>query len=73
MLVGGDFNGDVGSDMSGFGGDYGGFGIGQINDGEMKLLDWAVGKEVRLMNTCFKKRKSRLITSRPGETETIIE
>ena len=33
MLVGGDFNGHVGSDMGGFGEVHGGFGIGQINDG----------------------------------------
>ena len=53
MLVGGDFNGYVGSDMGGFGEVHGGFGIGQINDGGIRLLDWAVGEGLRLMNTCF--------------------
>ena len=66
--MGGDFNGD----MSGFGEVHGGFGIGQINDGEMRLLDWAVGKGLHLMNTCFQKRKSQLITFRSSETETVI-
>ena len=52
-LVGGDSNSYVGSDMGGFGEVHGGFGIGQINDGEIILLDWAVGKGLHLMNTCF--------------------
>ena len=73
VLVGGDFNGHVGSDMGGFGEVHGGFGIGQINDGEIRLLDWAVGKGLRLMNTCFQKRKSWLVTFRSGETETMID
>ena len=49
-----------------------GIGIRQINDGEIRLLDWAVGKGLHLMNTCFQKRKSWLITFRSGETETMI-
>ena len=37
------------------------------------MLDWAVGKGLRLMSTCFQKKKSRLITFRLGETETMID
>ena len=37
------------------------------------MLDWAVGRGLLLMNTCFKKRKSRLRTFRLGETETTID
>ena len=66
VLVGGDFNGHVGSDMCGFGEVHGGFGI-------VRLLDWAVGKGLHLMNTCFQKRKSRLVTFRSHETETMID
>ena len=51
----------------------GGVGIWHINDGGIRLLDRAVGKGLRLMNTCFQKRKSRLITFRSGETETMID
>ena len=40
---------------------HGGFvGIGQINHGGIRLLDWAVGKEIHMMNTCFQKRKNHL-------------
>ena len=73
VLVGVDFNHHVGSDMDGFGEVHGCFGIGQINDGGIRLLDWAVDKVLRLMNTCFQKRKSWLITFRSGETETMID
>ena len=37
------------------------------------MLDWAVGNGLRLMNTCFQKRKSRLVTFRSSETETMID
>ena len=60
VLVGGDFNCHVSSDVGGFGEVHGGFGIGQINDGGIKLLDWAVDKGLHLMNSCFQKRKSQL-------------
>ena len=36
-------------------------------------MHWAVGKGLCLMNTCFQKRKSRLITFRLGETGTITD
>ena len=36
VLVGGDFNDHVGSDMGGFGEVHGGFEIGQINDGGIR-------------------------------------
>ena len=36
-------------------------------------MDWAVGKGLSLINNCFQKRKSRLITFRSGETETMID
>ena len=50
----------------------GDFGIGQTNNGGIRLLDWAVGKGLHLMNTCFEKRKTRLITFRSCETERMI-
>ena len=73
VLVGGYFNGHFGSDMGGFGEVNGYFGTGQINDGGIRLLDWAVGEGLHLINTCFQKSKSRLITFRSGETETMID
>ena len=51
-------NPDVGGDMGGFGEVHGGFGVAQINDTGIRLLGWADGKGLRLINTCFQKRKS---------------
>ena len=70
VLVSGGFNGHVDSDMGGFGEIHSHFGIGQINDGRIRLMDWTVGKGLHLMNTCI--QKSWLITFRSGETETMI-
>ena len=53
VLVGSNFNGHVGRDMGAFGEVHAGFGIGQINDGGIRLLDWAVDKGLHLMSTCF--------------------
>ena len=36
-------------------------------------MDWAFGRGLLLMNTCFQKRKIWLITFRSGETETMID
>ena len=73
VFVGGDFNSHVGGDMDGLGEVHRRSGIGQINDGGIRLLNWAVGKGLRLMNTCFQKRKSRLITFRSNESEAMID
>ena len=45
------------SDMGGFGGVSWGFCDWQINDGGIRLLDWTVGKGLRLMNTFSRKGK----------------
>ena len=73
VLVAGDFNGHVCSYMGGFGEVHGGFGIGKINDEWIRLLDWAVGKGMRLMNNFAQKRQIRLITFRLGEYEIMID
>ena len=73
VLVGGSFNSHVGSDVITFGEVHGGFGIGPINDGRIRLLDWVVGKGLHLMNTCFQKMKNQLITFRLSVTETMID
>ena len=65
--------GHIGSVMGGLEELHEGFGIGQINDGGIRLLDYAVGKGLCLMNTYFQKKKSQLITSRSGGTETMID
>ena len=40
---------------------------------EEKIVGKAISKGLRLMNTCFQKRKCWLMTFRLGETETMID
>ena len=54
VLVGDGFNGHVSCDMGGFGELHRGFGIGLINDGEIRLMDWTAGKGLGWMNTVSK-------------------
>ena len=70
--MGGEFHGHVGGDMGGFAKVHRDFGIGQTNYAGIRLLDWADGKGLCLINTCFQKRKSQFITFRSGESETMI-
>ena len=72
VLVGGNFNGHVGSVwvvLETFIRVW----VRKIDNSGMRLLDWAVGKGLGLMNSCFQKKKSRLITFRLSETETMIK
>ena len=54
VLIGGDFNGHVGSDCGGFGEVHGGYRFGQLNDGGVKLMDWLGSSniQVRLCRNC---------------------
>ena len=47
VLLSGEFNGHVGSDMGCFGEVHGGLGIGQINNGEINCWIW------QLVNGCL--------------------
>lgn len=70
VSVGEDFNGYLGCDADCFLEDHGGFRNGQVNGEEVRLVEWAFGKGLRLMNTCFEKRKTRLITFQLVDIET---
>ena len=72
VLVGGNFNGHDGSVwvvLETFIRVW----VRKIDNSGMRLLDWAVGKGLGFMNSCFQKKKSRLITFRLTETETMIK
>ena len=56
IFIGGDFNGRVESDACGFGKVHGRYEIGQFNDGGVRLMIWAVGKRMKLMNIFGKTR-----------------
>jgi len=62
IVVGGDLNGHVGTNVDGYDGVHGGYGFGERNaDGE-RILELCDAMELIVMNTCFKRQKNKLAT-----------
>ena len=73
LLICGDLNGHVGSEIDGFEGVHGGFGFGKRNmEGEM-ILETADALNLAVLNTWFKKKEKRLFTYENGECRTVID
>ncbi|KAK6726958.1 hypothetical protein RB195_004948 [Necator americanus] len=73
LLIGGDFNGHVGSRKDGFESCHGGYGYGARNDDGLRILEYAVASDLIIANTQYRKRKSHLITCTSGGRETQID
>ncbi|KAK6730588.1 hypothetical protein RB195_007196 [Necator americanus] len=73
LLIGGDFNGHVGSRRDGFESCHGGYGYGARNGNELRILEYAVASDLIIANTQYRKRKSHLITYTSGGRETQID
>ena len=72
LLICGDLNGHVGSEIDGFEGVHGGFGFGKRNmEGEM-ILETADALNLAVLNTWFKKEE-RLFTYENGECRTVVD
>ena len=53
----------------------GGCGIGPLNESGVRLMDWALGKGLKLMNTSFKKNicwLAKYISSHAGAVDYIL-
>ena len=68
----GDFNGHVGRHIDGFNGVHGGFGACQRNLCGRMLLEFCLGKELCVSNTCFLREGKRKVTFRMEENEKKI-
>ncbi|KAK6756300.1 hypothetical protein RB195_014607 [Necator americanus] len=73
LLIGGDFNGYVGSRKDGFESCHGGYGYGARNDDGLRILEYVVASDMIIANTQYRKRKSHLITYTSGGRETQID
>ncbi|KAK6745007.1 hypothetical protein RB195_011614 [Necator americanus] len=73
LLIGGDFNGHVGSQKDGFESCHGGYGYGARNDDGLRILKYAVASDLIIANTQNRKRKSHLITYTSGGRQTQID
>ena len=70
VLLGGDFNGHVGSRTDGYEGIHGGFGIGSRNGEGRRLLELCSQARLMLVNTWFKKK--RRVTFQSGTLSSEI-
>ena len=66
LLIGGDFNGHIGSRREGYEVVHGGFGYSVRNSGRVSILDFAVAYELSIVNSYFKKREQHLISLKVG-------
>ncbi|XP_059302057.1 uncharacterized protein LOC132053987 [Lycium ferocissimum] len=61
LLIGGDFNGHIGSVSRGYDEVHGGFGFGDRNGGGVSLLDFPKAFGLVIANSCFPKKEEHLI------------
>jgi len=73
LWIGGDFNGHVGCDNVGKEQAIGQYGIGICNEEGETLLDFAIGMDLVVCNTLFKKAERHRITYKSGGAATQID
>jgi len=73
IVVGGDLNGHVGTNVDGYDGVHGRYGFGERNaDGEW-ILEFCDAMELIVTNTCFKRQKNKLAIYVSGDTVSAID
>ncbi|XP_071718186.1 uncharacterized protein [Rutidosis leptorrhynchoides] len=73
LLIGGDLNVHVGSNVEGYPGAHGGFGYGVRNEEGLSILDFAVAHDLVVANSFFKKTNAQLATFHSGGHSTQID
>ncbi|XP_071707992.1 uncharacterized protein [Rutidosis leptorrhynchoides] len=73
LLIGGDLNGHIGTDVEGYDGVYGGFGFGVRNEEGRSILEFAVAHDLVVANSFFKKTEAQLATFHSGGNSTQID
>ena len=73
LIIGGDLNGHVGKERGGYEEVMGIYGFGDRNREGEYILDFCLGKGLRIMNTMFKKEREKMITFKSGGRETQID
>ncbi|XP_060872665.1 uncharacterized protein LOC132946637 [Metopolophium dirhodum] len=71
--IGGDMNGHVGCDRTGYDRVHGGYGFGLRNDAGRKVLDFATAYELAIVNTYFRKRGEHYVTYKSGRNMSQID
>jgi len=71
-VVGEDLNGHVGTNVDGYDGVHGGYGFGERNPADERILEFCDAMELIVTNTCFKRQKNKLATYESGGTVSAI-
>ncbi|XP_066982188.1 uncharacterized protein [Macrobrachium rosenbergii] len=62
LIIGGDMNGHIGRTREGIERVHGGWGVGERNDEEERVVDCAVSFYLAVVNTWFEKKENQYIT-----------
>ena len=73
LLIGGDVNGHIGRDITGYDDVIGLYGYGDRNDEGEMVLTMCKNHRLKVLNTMFKKEREKLITYKSGEAETQLD
>ncbi|XP_071688095.1 uncharacterized protein [Rutidosis leptorrhynchoides] len=73
LLIGGDLNGHIGTNVEGYLGAHGGFGYGVRNEEGLSILDFDVAHDLVVANLFFKKTNAQLATFHSGGNSTQID
>ena len=73
LLICGDLNGHVGSEIDGYEGVHGGFGFGKRNEEGEMTLETADALNLTVLNTWFKKKEGRLFTYESDGCRTVVD
>jgi len=73
IVVGGDLNGYVGTNVDGYDGVHGGHGFGERNANGQQILEFCDAMEQIVTNTCFRRQKNKLATYVSGGTVSAID
>ena len=73
LLICGDLNGHVGSEIDGFEGVHGGFGFGKRNEEGEVILETADALNLAVLNTWFKRKERRLFTYENDGCRTVVD
>jgi len=73
VLLAGDMNGHVGSNIAGYDGTHGGYGFGARNADGSRILEFADGLNLVICNTLFMKQESKLVTYTAGSARSTVD
>ena len=73
LLIGGDMNGHIGRDITGYDDVMGLYGFGDRNDEGEMVLNMCKNHRLRVLNNLFEKEREKRITYKSGQAETQID